>query len=170
MSRRLYFVLPDLASAHQTANDLLLARVEYRNMHFLGQRDMPLGNLNEASFLQKSDVRHALFIGAGLGIVGGMVLGLYLKLTPMGGYTFDVGTLILCVLGGGLFGAWTSTLIGVSTPNSQLKSFDKDIADGRILLMVDVPVSRVKEIEALLDKRHPEAVGRGIDPTTPVFP
>ena len=170
MSRRLYFVLPDLDSAKQTANDLLLARVEYKHMHFLGQRDTPMGELHEASFLQKSDVRHALFIGAGLGVVGGMVLGLYLKLTPIGGYTFDVGTLILCVLGGGFFGAWTSTLIGVSTPNSQLKPFDQDIESGKILLMVDVPVSRVQEIEDLLHKRHPDAVDRGIEPSTPVFP
>ena len=118
------------------------ARVEYRQMHFLGPRNMPMGELHEASFLQKSDVRHALFLGSGLGIVGGMVLGLYLKLTPIGSYTFDVGTLILCTIGGGLFGVWASTLIGVSTPNTQLKPFEKDIEDGKILMMVDVPVSR----------------------------
>ena len=170
MSRRLYFVLPDLDSAKKTANDLLLSRVEYRQMHFLGPRDMPMGELHEASFLQKSDVRHALFLGAGLGIVGGMVLGLYLKLTPIGSYTFDVGTLILCVIGGGVFGAWASTLIGVSTPNTQLKPFEKDIEDGKILMMIDVPVSRVQEIEEMLHKSHPEAIDRGMEPTTPVFP
>ena len=100
----------------------------------------------------------------------GMVLGLYLKLTPIGSYTFDVGTLILCVIGGGVFGAWASTLIGVSTPNTQLRPFEKDIEDGKILMMIDVPVSRVQEIEDLLHKSHPEAIDRGIEPTTPVFP
>src|SRR5438552_2571485 len=35
MRRRLYFLLPDVESARHTADDLLLARVEDRHMHFL---------------------------------------------------------------------------------------------------------------------------------------
>jgi hypothetical protein len=170
MKRRLYVVLPDLSSAIQTANDLLMARVEDRHMHFLGQRGMSLGGLHEASYLQKSDVRHALFLGAGLGALGGMLLGVYLKLTPIGGYEFGVGAFLLATIGGTLFGAWVSSMIGMSTPNTKLKPFEADIAAGKILLMVDVPVSRVEEIEALLARRHPEAVDRGVDPTMPAFP
>ena len=95
MKRRLYVVLPDLASAITTANDLLMARVEDRHMHFLGKRGMSMGVLHEASVLQKSDVRHALFLGCGLGALGGMLLGVYLKLNPIGDFTFDAGTLLL---------------------------------------------------------------------------
>jgi hypothetical protein len=170
MKRRLYVVLPDMASAIQTANDLLLARIEDRHMHFLGPRGMSLGSLHEASVLQRSDLRHALFLGVGLGVLGGMLLGLYLKLTPIGDFQADIGTFLLCVIGGGFFGAWTSTLIGMSTPNARLKPFEKDIADGKILLMVDVPVDRVEELEAMLAKRHPEVADRGVDPHRPVFP
>lgn len=170
MRRRLYVVLPDLASAIQTANDLLMARIEDRHMHFLGHRGMSLGGLHEASYVQKSDVRHALFLGAGLGALGGMLLGIYLKLTPMGEFTFGVGTFLLATIGGTLFGAWASSMIGLSTPNTKLKQFESDIAAGKILVMVDVPVARVEEIEALLARRHPEAADRGVDPTMPVFP
>jgi hypothetical protein len=170
MRRRLYFVLPDVASASQTANDLLLARIEYRHMHFLGRRDMSLEELHEASYLQKTDLRHALAVGTGIGVIIGMLLGIYLKLTPIGGYTFDIGTLIVCTIAGGLFGAWASTLVGVSLPNSELKQFQDDIEAGKILLMVDVPVSRVIEIEQLIAKRHPEVADRGVEPSTPVFP
>lgn len=170
MRRRLYVVLPDLASAIQVANELLLAHIEDRHMHFLGKRGMSLGELHEASVLQKSDVRHALFLGAGLGALGGMLLGIYLRLTPIAGVQFDVGTFLLATIGGTLFGAWCSTLIGLSTPNTKLKRFEADIEAGKILLMVDVPVARVEEIEALIARRHPEAVDRGVDPTMPVFP
>jgi hypothetical protein len=170
MSRRLYFVLPDVTSASQTANDLLLARIEYRHMHFLGRRDMSLGELHEASYLQKSDLRHALAVGTGIGVIIGMLIGIYLKLTPIGDYSFGVGTLILSTLIGGVFGAWGSTLVGVSAPNSELKQFTDDIEAGKILLMVDVPVSRVTEIEQLIAKRHPEVADRGVEPSTPVFP
>jgi len=41
MRRRLYFLLPDLGSAIQTANDLLLARIEDSHMHFLAKRGCP---------------------------------------------------------------------------------------------------------------------------------
>ena len=58
MRRRMYFLLPDLGSAIQTANDLLLARVEDGHMHFLAKRGMSLGKLHEANYLQKSDAVH----------------------------------------------------------------------------------------------------------------
>lgn len=170
MRRRLYVVLPDMASARQTANDLLLARIEDRHMHFMSRRDVELGELHEASFLQKTDVRHAFFLGAGIGVVGGAAVGVVLKMTSLGGFSFDVGTLILCTVGGLLLGAWMSTLIGVSTPSVKLKAFEDELEAGKILLMVDVPHSRVDEIHELLNKRHPEAVDRGIDLTMPAFP
>ena len=62
MRRRLYVVLPDLASARQTANDLLLARIEDRHMHFLARRDLALGELHAAGVLQKTDLRRAFFL------------------------------------------------------------------------------------------------------------
>jgi len=35
MRRRLYFVLPDVECARAMLNDLLLARIECRHIHFL---------------------------------------------------------------------------------------------------------------------------------------
>jgi hypothetical protein len=170
MKRRLYVVLPDLASAIETANDLLMARIEDRHMHFLGKRGMSMGALHEASVLQKSDVRHALFLGCGLGALGGMLLGVYLKLNPIGDIVFGAGTFLLTTLGGTAFGAWTSTLIGLSTPNTELARFEAEIEAGKILLMVDVPVARVEEIEEMIARRHPEAVDKGVEPSMPAFP
>lgn len=170
MRRRLYVVLPDLASARRTADDLLLARIEDRHMHFLSRRDTDLGGLHEASFLQKTDVRHATFLGAGIGIVTGAVAGVALKLGILPEYTFGVGTVIACTLVGLVVGVWVSTLVGVSAPNIKLKDFERDFDAGRILLMVDVPHARVGEVQQLLHRRHPEAADRGIDLTMPVFP
>ena len=170
MRHRLYFVMPDLASAIRTANDLLLARVEDRHMHFLGRRGMSLGELHEASYLQKSDLRHALWLGVGLGALCGMVLGVFLRLQPIGGVEFGVGTFMLSTLGGAAFGAWASTMVGMSAPNRDLVRFKPDIDAGRILLMLDVPASRVDEIHALVERSHPEARDYGEDPAIPAFP
>ena len=137
MKRRLYLVLPDLAGAVATANDLMTAHIDDRHLHFLGRRGMSLGNLHEASLLQKTDVRHALLLGAGLGAACGMLLGIYLRLSPLEGISFGFGTFVLCTIGGALFGAWTSSMIGSSTPNTELKAVSgrhrgrQDSVDGR---------------------------------------
>src|SRR5690554_1145809 len=70
--RRLYFLLPDVASAERTVDDLLLARVEDRHLHVLARRGTDLGNLREASALQKTDLIHGAEIGMMVGGVGGL--------------------------------------------------------------------------------------------------
>lgn len=170
MRRRLYFVLPDLASAIQTANDLLLARIEDGHMHFVGRDGMSLGALHPASLAQTSDLRHSLQLGAAIGLAGGLLLGIYLMIAPPGGFDLGIGTLLACTIGGGMFGSWAATLIGLSAPNKQLRPFRREIDAGKILLMVDVPAARVEEIHELVRHRHPEVADRGEDPAIPAFP
>jgi len=75
MRRRLYFLLPDLKSARQVVNELLLARIEARRIHVLAQRGMDLEDLPEASVFQKTDVVHGAQVGVVLGAVGGALTG-----------------------------------------------------------------------------------------------
>ena len=42
MRRRLYFTVPDTASAQQMVNDLLLARIDEGHMHVLARDGIPL--------------------------------------------------------------------------------------------------------------------------------
>lgn len=170
MRRRLYFVLPDLATAIRTANDLLLARIEDKYMHFVGRDGMSLGQLHAASVAQTSDLRHSLQLGAAIGLVGGVLLGAYLMVFPPEGLDLGVGTLIACTIFGGMFGSWASTLIGLSVPNKQLMPFRREIQAGKILLMVDVPVDRVDDVHKLVQSEHPDVSDRGEDPAIPAFP
>jgi hypothetical protein len=84
-----------------------------------------------------------------------MLLGIYLRLSPLEGFTFGYGTTLLATIGGALFGAWTASLVGSSVPNTELERYQADIEAGRILLMVDVPAARAEEIAGLLASRHP---------------
>ena len=170
MRRRLYFLLPDLGSAIQTANDLLLARVEDSSMHFLGRRGMSLGELHEANYLQKSDAVHGAELGFVLGGLGGFLIGIYIYLTPPAGVALQLVTVLISTVIGALFGAWAASLVAMSVPNSRLKPFQKEINSGKLLLMVDVPPSRIEEIQDLVHRRHPEATSHGIEPTLPAFP
>lgn len=173
MRRRLYFVLPDLASAIQTSNDLLLARIGDEHMHFLGRRGMSLGNLHEASYLQKSDVVRGAEMGFVIGGMLGTLVGTWLYVTqpiqPMAA-PFEMVVILVAAVIGSLFCAWAGSLVAVSTPNSRISRFGADIDAGRILLMVDVPNERLEEIQALVAQRHPESVAHGLEATVPAFP
>jgi hypothetical protein len=170
MRRRLYFVLPDLGSAIRTANDLLLARVEDRYMHFLARRGMSLGELHEANYFQKTDLRHSMQIGFILGGCLGFLVGIYIYMTPPEGANLQLVTILIATVVGALFGAWAASMIGISTPNTALKRFEAEIGEGRVLLMVDVPKDRVGEIQELVHRSHPEASDHGLEPTIPAFP
>jgi hypothetical protein len=170
MRRRLYFQLPDLGSAIRTANDLLLARIEDRYMHFLAKRGMSLGQLHEANYLHKSDAVHGAELGFVIGGVGGFLIGIYIYLTPPDGVALQLVTVLIGTVIGAVFGAWAASLVAMSVPNSRLKPFQKDIDAGKILLMVDVPPSRIEEVRDLVSRRHPEATAHGIEATLPAFP
>ncbi|MEO1767491.1 DUF1269 domain-containing protein [Thiobacter aerophilum] len=170
MRRRLYFLLPDTTSARQVVDDLLLARVEERHMHVLARDDIPLEGLHEASILQKSDIVHGAEAGLVVGAIAGVVAGLVVLAFPPADTPLRLVTLLLTTMLGAGFGAWVSSMIASSIPNSRLKAFEHAIADGQILLMVDVPASRVREIRELVSRRHPEASGGTQDPTIPAFP
>ena len=169
MRRRLYFLLPDLRSATQTANDLLLARVDDRHMRFLAKRGTALGGLHEASFLQKSDAVHGAQLGLVLGGVAGFLLGVYIYLTPPEGVALELVTVLVATVIGAILGAWMASLVASSVPNSRLKSFQSELDAGKILLMLDAPPSRIEELKSLVNRRCPEAACR-IEATSPAFP
>jgi len=170
MRRRLYWLVPDAESARRFGDDLLLAQIEHRHTHFLAREGVNLGPLHEASILQTTDVRHAAIGGTLAGVLLGALAGWIYARNPIAGLEIGVGGIVLMTAFGAAFGFFASTLVGTSLPNSYLRRFARDIDEGRILAMVDVPYRRVEEVQALLSGRHPEAAWRGVDPEVPAFP
>src|SRR6185436_8656278 len=157
MRRRLYFLLPDVESARHTADDLLLARVEDRHMHFLARRGTDLAELHEAGYLIKTDFMH----GAGVGLGLGALLGALIVLNPIEGTHPHPLWFFAAVLAGALLGAWVASMVGASVPNSKLRQFQREIEAGKLLLMVDVPYDAVDDIRKVVNARHPEALPAG---------
>lgn len=170
MRRRLYFLLPDVDSARRTADDLLLARIEDRHMRFLAKRGTDLGELHEASYLQKTDLVHGAGIGLMLGGIGGLLLGAIIVAYPPEGTNPKLVAVLIAAIVGGVLGAWMSSMAAAAVPNSRLKQFQDDIERGKVLLMVDVPYGRVGQIRDLVLTRHPEAVPGGQETRFPAFP
>ncbi|HUL95532.1 MAG TPA: DUF1269 domain-containing protein [Usitatibacter sp.] len=170
MRLRMYVTLPDVASARSVANDLLLARVEDRHMHFLARRGTDLGELHEASYLQKTDTVHAAFVGFVIGGLMGVLVGLVLVNYPPEGATMQLGAVLVAAIVGAGLGTWVSSMVGLQVPNSRLKGFDGDLQQGKVLLMLDVPAGRYEQVRDIIAKAHPEAADRGNEPTVPAFP
>jgi len=170
MRKRLYFMLPDVQSARRMLDEMLLARIEESHIHFLANRGTLPQDLPEASVLQKTDLVHGaetgLVIGAGIGAVAGILA----VLLPPEGVSLKLVTILATALFGAAFGVWISSMVGTQIPNSRLRGFEADIKRGGVLMMVDVPLSRIEAIRDLAARRHPEAVSRGIEPTIPAFP
>ena len=158
MRRRVYWLLPDLASARATMDDLLLAGVDLQHMHFMAREDCDMSGLQAASVLQTSDLVRSAEAGLVVGAAVGGLLGAVLAATypaPSGWPQWNLVPML--VLAGALFDAWTSSMIGISVPNRRLQRFAAQIAQGRVLLMLDVEAPRAGEVEERLRHLHPEA-------------
>ena len=170
MRLRMYVTLPDVASARSLANDLLLARVEDKHMHFLARRGTDLGELHEASYLQKTDTIHGAFVGLVIGGIMGVIVGAALVNFPPQGISLELVAVLIAAIVGAVLGIWVASMVGLQVPNSRLKGFEPDLDAGKVLLMLDVPPGRYEEVRGLVARTHPEAADRGAEPTVPAFP
>lgn len=172
MIRRLYFVLPDVDTSRKVEDDLLLARIDDRHMHFLGKSGTDLKDLPKVGVMQKSDAIHAIVIGAFIGCIGGAATVTATTMFPeTSGLRIGWAWVLPLAVLGGLVGMWVSGKpFGSSTPHYHGETFTHALEEGHILLMIDLPVDRVEEIRELIKSHYPQAEDHGIDPTIPAFP
>lgn len=170
MKRRLYFMLPDVATARTMLDELLLARIEERAIRFCAKDDSLPPDLPEASFLQKTDLIHGVEVGMLIGAISGLLAGGTLLIFPPESIELRVMALLLSALGGGIFGSWVSGMAAAAIPNSSLTPFRDGIEHGQVLLIMDLPLHRANDISNMIISRHPEVSFGGMDPHIPVFP
>jgi hypothetical protein len=168
--RRLYFMLPDIDTTKIVVDELLLKRIDDHHIHVVAREGVELGDLPEASLLQKSDFIPALERGLAVGGITGALAGIAAVTFPPAGLVLGGGAILGTSLAGAGMGAWVSGMIGVDVPNSQIDRFEAAINDGEILMMVDIEKARVAEIEELVQLHHPEANMGGTEPHIPAFP
>ncbi len=163
--RRIYFLVPALETTQKIVDELLLARVEERHIHVLGKRGVPLGDLPEAAFLQKTDFIPSLEQGIALGAATGLLGGLVAMVLPTG-LILGGGAVLAISLAGAGVGGLMSSMVGSSIGNRRIEQFQEAVDQGEFLVMVDVPRDRVEEVETIVKKHHPEAECEGTDPHT----
>jgi hypothetical protein len=168
MRKRIYWLLPHLSSARRTMDELLLARITEHHIHFVAAEGAAMDGLHAANVLQTSDLveaaQNGALIGSGLGAAGGVAAALAISAASPAAVAIGMAA------AGAMLGTWSASMIGSSTPSRRLKRFEQAIADGQYLLIVDVPRTRITEIEELLERTHPEAHFEGVEPNVPAFP
>jgi len=163
--RRIYFLVPDIKMTHNIVDELRSQGIEDRHIHVLAKRDTPLEDLPEAGVTIKTDFIPAVERGAALGGTTGLLAGLVgLRFA---GFALAGGPLLGTLFAGATIGSLMSGLSGLAAGNSRLKQFEKAIETGELLLLIDVPKSRIDEISKAIKKHHPKAEFDGIEPLLP---
>jgi len=168
--RRIYFLVPDIATTNRIVDDLLMAKIEERHLHVLAKRGTPLEDLPEANLLQKSDFIPAVQKGLALGGTTGLLAGLVAVVLPPASTVIAGGILLATTLAGAGVGAWLSGMVGMSIGNRRTKEFEEAIEAGHLLLLADVSADRVLEIERRVKQHLPEVEIEGTEPNIPAFP
>ena len=170
MRRKLYFVLPDVKSAHDMMHELLLARVEASCIHFHANPAVVLDDLPQANVLEKTDVVNCseigLLLGAGLGVLAGTLAVVFSSIDRFSTLFGHVSLMAIpiCAVIGAVSSALWSGLLATTIPHNRITMFEKQLEQGQILLMVSVRFHRVREVRELLLNRHPEAAYGGMWP------
>jgi hypothetical protein len=155
MRRKLEFMFPDVKTARHAWKEMLLACIEDKHIHFLAKPGTNLGKLHPANVLERTDTIHegewGVLIGAGLGLLAGI---LALAFPPWYTNMSSSGILAITTFIGAISGAIGMALLGVNLSNSDFDAIQGRIEQGEILMIVSVPLSRVKEIRQIVDRLH----------------
>jgi len=156
MSKRLHFLVPDVATCKAIVDELNEMGIPESQTHVIGNHFTPLNGLHEATFLQKSEFTHGVEEGLGVGGVAGLLGGLLAVTFPPAGLVLGGGALLVSALAGAGLGAVVSAIVAKDIPNRKLQAFEDAISEGQLLLLVDVPKKEVDSVVDVIHKHHPE--------------
>lgn len=157
MTRRVYFLAPDLDSVHAIVDELKAMDVPEGHIHVIGSLCYDLDDLPRATELERTELKRGLELGIGLGGSAGLLGGLLAVTFPPAGLVLGGGAVLLTTVTGAGFGGLVAGLIGRDRPNHDLAAFEQNIANGELLVLVDAPLLRVDAIKETVLKHHPEA-------------
>ncbi len=158
MLRRLFFLFPDEQRAQRVVNKLVFLRISERNIHAISH-GVKLKTLPEATERQKKDTafRVESFLWSVNLLLFAMALATFFISMAMTAFYWAL--ISLSVMAATFFAAEHFV---VNVPDVHLTEFTDALSHGEILLMVDVPGSRVAEIEDFVHHHYPEAVIGGV--------
>jgi len=148
MKHRLVF---SLASVHEVPTAVAVAGkagVAAEDISFIARSDIQMHPLIQDKLDATTDTIPAalrgMATGGGIGIVAGIVA---LAVPPIG-ITIAGAGLIAAI--GAAVGGWSSALMGSTVPNEVRQRFEQEIAEGRVLLIIDCEDALVPTVQNAL--------------------
>ncbi len=166
MTRRLYLAFPTATQAHRAVADLKAAGIPTDHMHAVAKEGTHLAGLPRATEGQKHDQvwrLEGLFWYGNLGVFALAAVGLAASLlaSSTAGILVSLAVMLATFIAGKRF--------AVALPHAHLTDLRVPLEHGEVVLLVDVPSWRVREIEHLIAERHPETGVGGVGWTIEAF-
>lgn len=167
MNRRLYFMFPSRAEAKAAVDELeLVEAVDEVHIHTVARDGVAIQGLPPASERQRHDVRSQLswiFWNGELAIFFVAFISLLLSIYVASVWAAIVSFSVMAVT------FVSGTFYAIRIPDVSLHEFDSALAHREVLLLIDVPKSKVGSIERRITQHHPSAVASGSSWTTDLF-
>ncbi|MBI2379938.1 MAG: DUF1269 domain-containing protein [Gammaproteobacteria bacterium] len=157
--KRLYFLVPDTQSASAIIGELRASEISADHVFVVGSDHVELeqAHLHEAGVLHGTKLLNGLTAGLALGGTTGLLAGLAAVSFPPAGLVLGGAAVVgMGVMGAGV-GGWLGSFLGMSATDPGIHQYEKEIKQGQLLLMVDIPAERELEIQELVHRHHPEA-------------
>ena len=159
MTRRLFFLLPDIEHTKRVVEDLMANKVDKKHMHVIARDDIDTTNLPPSTSRQKNDTAFRIerLLWSGNLILFFLSAIAAITMLIMGNIAIALvfaGIMLVSFISGQRF--------AVTFPNAHMSEFNSALEHREILLMVDLPLGRIAEIEDIVQSHHPEVIVGGV--------
>ncbi len=155
--KRIFIILPTEQTCQALIGDLRELGITESHQHVVAGLTHRLDGFPKASIWQRSELAHGIEWGLGLGATAGLIGGWLSMTFPPAGLHLGAETLIGAAIAGAVFGVLITAILGSQEHNHQLDRFQRAIAAGRLVLIVDAPKRMLDDIRSLLAAQHPHA-------------
>ena len=157
--KTMYYLAPSLVSAHKISDDLHDAGVTDWFIHVISNDEDGLSreHIHSSNYLETLDLVRDGLIGATIGFFFGVVLAGVLMFTkPFGPEVPEIISLFLILLLT-FFGSWEGGLIGIASKNKKHAKFEKELEEGKYLILIYAKRNQEEPIIETMGSKHPEA-------------
>lgn len=148
MKTRHVFVTTGIPAAHAAMGAARAHGIEDDDLSLIARHDIELEGIPDERKQVTMDFVPAALRGTIGGGAAGLLAGLVaLAIPPLGVTLAGAGAIALL---GAMVGTWSSALVGASIPDEVRRTFEREIEEGRILLVIDGEERLLPEAEAAI--------------------
>lgn len=155
----LYFLTPNLDSAHSISDDLHSVGVQDWYIHVISKDEAGLKkeHIHSSNYVETTDLMGSGLVGASVGFLVGVIGAVLLMALKPFGQDAPLFAYFAFVIFATLFGSWVGGLIGVATENKKLTLFHDDIEAGKYLFLIYTRKGKEEAVKAMMREQHPES-------------